>query len=141
MKEYKNIGEAVEDYVTRRDNLRAWKKEVDEEEARQKQEMTEIESFLLSKADELGVDSFKTPYGTAYKSVKDHYRIGDWSTFVEYVKTTGNYQLFEKRVAKLAAKEIHQTDGELPAGLDYFSEYVIGVLRPTKKKSKEKSDD
>jgi hypothetical protein len=99
--------------------------------------LTEIEVWLLMKADEMGVDSFKTPAGTAYKQKMEHYRIGDWGKFVEYVKETNNFQLFEKRVAKLAAKEIHATEGEVPSGLDYTSEFVMHVLRPTKKGGKE----
>jgi hypothetical protein len=131
-----NIGAVVEKYVSLRDDLRTWKKGVDEEEARRKRELEEIEMSLLLQADKMGVDSFKTPFGTAYKQLAEHFRIGDWPKFVEYVKRTDNFQLFEKRVAKLAAKEIQQTVG-LPDGLDYSSEYVMHVLRPTKKGKEE----
>jgi hypothetical protein len=134
---FKNVAEAVEAYVAMRNELRAWKKEVDQEEADRKKILEDIEMWLLSKADEMGVDSFKTPMGTAYKQIQEHYRIGDWVSFVDFVKRTNNFQLFEKRVAKLAAKEIHQTNGEVPDGLDYSSEYVIHVLRPSKKKGEE----
>ena len=133
MKEFKNIGDAVKTFVKMRNELRDWMAKQKEEEARRKQELEEVEVWLLQKAGELGVDSFKTPYGTAYKNLREHYRIKDWGSFVEYVKETGNFQLFEKRVAKLAAKEIHRTEGEIPDGLDYSSEYVMGVLSPSKK--------
>jgi hypothetical protein len=135
MKEFKGVGDAVKYYVQQRDRLRTWKKKMEEEEQLRKQSLTEIEVWLLMKADEMGVDSFKTPAGTAYKQKTEHYRIGNWAAFVEYVKETNNFQLFEKRVAKLAAKEIHSTDG-LPGGLDYSSEFVMHVLRPTKKGEK-----
>lgn len=134
MKDFKNIGDAIKAYVAARDRLRAWTKKRDEEEAARKHILEEIETWILARSNELGVDSFKTPFGTAYKQLKEHYRIGDWSSFVEYVKRTGNFQLFEKRVAKLAAKEIHQTDGKIPDGLDYSSEYGVNVLRPKAKK-------
>lgn len=134
MKDFKNIGDAIKAYVAARDRLRAWTKKRDEEEAARKHILEEIETWILARSNELGVDSFKTPFGTAYKQLKEHYRIGDWGSFVEYVKRTGNYQLFEKRVAKLAAKEIHQTDGKIPDGLDYSSEYGVNVLRPKAKK-------
>jgi len=127
-----NVGAVVEKYVALRDDLRTWKKGVDEEEARRKRELEEIEMSLLAQADRMGVDSFKTPFGTAYKQLTEHFRIGDWTKFVDYVKRTDNFQLFEKRVAKLAAKEIKETAG-LPEGLDYTSEYVVHVLRPTSK--------
>ena len=135
MKVPKSIGNTVKQYVAARDRLRVWQKKKDEEETKRKTELLEMEMWLLVKADEMGVDSFKTPFGTAYKQIKEHYRIGNWDNFVAYVKETNNFQLFEKRVAKLAAKEIHNTTKEIPSGLDYSSEYVVHVLRPAKKSS------
>ena len=132
MKEFKNINDAVKHYVQQRDRLRMWKKKMDEEEQVRKQALTEIEVWLLMKAENMGVNSFKTPAGIAYKQKIEHYRIGDWGKFVDYVKRTDNFQLFEKRVAKLAVKEVHSVEG-LPEGLDYSSEFVMHVLRPTKK--------
>ena len=137
MKEFKNVGDAVRFYVLQRDRLRKWSEKVKAEEEKRKAALTEIEMWLLKKSDEMGVDSFKTPAGTAYKQIKEHYRIENWEAFVGYVKRTDNFQLFEKRVAKLAAKEIHSSEG-LPDGLNFFSEYVMHVLRPsTKKKGEE----
>ncbi len=133
MREFKNVGDAVKYFVLQRDRLRAWTKKMEEEEAKRKQVLTEIEMWLLEQSNKLGVDSFKTPAGTAYKQIKEHYRIGNWDEFVSYVKRTNNFQLFEKRVAKLAAKEIHNTTKEIPTGLDYSSEYVMHVLRPSSK--------
>ena len=132
--EFKSIGEAVQKYVTKRDALRIWKKQMDEEETQRKAELTEIEVWLLQKADELGVDSFKTPAGTAYKAKQEHFRVGDWGEICEYVKRTNNFSIFEKRIAKLATKEIIGVEGEIPKGIVYSAEYTINVLRPSKPK-------
>jgi hypothetical protein len=137
MKEYKSIEAAVKDYVLKRDRLRAWTAKRDDEEEKRKAALEEIEVWLLDKSNELGVDSFKTTSGTAYKQIKEHFRVGDWISLTDYVKQTGNFQVFEKRVAKLAVKEIKEKTGKLPDGIDYSSEYVMHVLRPTKKKEKE----
>lgn len=134
MAEFKDVKAAVKRYVALRDKLREWQKKREEEEALRKKTLEEIEMWLLLKADELGVDSFKTEFGTAYKSFNERYRINDWEKFVAYVKETNNFQLFEKRVAKLAAKEVHQEAGEVPSGLDYSREAVMHVLRPGKNK-------
>lgn len=130
--EFKSIGDAVKKYVAARDRLRVWQKKKEEEEAKRKAELEQMEMWLIGKADEMGVESFKTPFGTAYKQIREHYRIGKWDDFVEYIKRTNNFQLLEKRVAKLAAKEVHAQDG-LPDGLEYTSEYVMHVLRAKKK--------
>ena len=137
MREYKTIDDAVKDYVAKRDRLKAWMKKQSEEEDRRKAELAKIEAWLLDRSNTLGVDSFKTTSGTAYKQLAEHFRISNWESFTEYIMRTGNFQLLEKRVAKLATKEVRDKTGELPDGIDVFSEYTIHVLRPTKKKVKE----
>lgn len=133
----KSIDEAIEAYVNTRDELRAKQQAFKLEEDTMKANMEQISMWLRDKADELGVDSFKTQFGTAYRSVKTSYRVatGGWDNFIGWVKETGNFQCLEKRVAKLATKEIHDDTGEIPPGLDYVAEVEFDVRRPTKAKA------
>ena len=135
---FKSIDEAIEAYVNTRDELRAKQQAFKLEEDAMKANMEQISMWLRDKADELGVDSFKTQFGTAYRSVKTSYRVatGGWDNFIGWVKETGNFQCLEKRVAKLATKEIHDDTGEIPPGLDYVAEVEFDVRRPTKAKAK-----
>lgn len=135
--QFKSIDEAIEAYVATRDELRAKQQAFKLEEDAMKLRMEQISMWLRDKADELGVDSFKTQFGTAYRSVKTSYRVatGGWDTFIGWVKETGNFQCLEKRVAKLATKEIHDDTGEIPPGLDYVAEVEFDVRRPTKAKA------
>jgi hypothetical protein len=48
------------------------------------------------------------------------------------VKATDNFQCLEKRVAKLAVKEIHDATGQLPPGLDYVVEVEMDVRKAAK---------
>ena len=134
---FKSIDEAIEAYVNTRDELRAKQQAFKLEEDAMKLRMEQISMWLRDKADELGVDSFKTQFGTAYRSVKTSYRVatGGWDAFIGWVKETGNFQCLEKRVAKLATKEIHDDTGEIPPGLDYVAEVEFDVRRPTKAKA------
>jgi hypothetical protein len=134
---FKSIDEAIEAYVNTRDELRAKQQAFKLEEDAMKANMEQISMWLRDKADELGVDSFKTQFGTAYRSVKTSYRVatGGWDNFIGWVKKTGNFQCLEKRVAKLATKEIHDDTGEIPPGLDYVAEVEFDVRRPTKAKA------
>ena len=134
---FKSIDEAIEAYVSTRDELRAKQQAFKLEEDSMKARMEQISMWLRDKADELGVDSFKTQFGTAYRSVKTSYRVatGGWDSFIGWVKETGNFQCLEKRVAKLATKEIHDDTGEIPPGLDYVAEVEFDVCRPTKAKA------
>ena len=134
---FKSIDEAIEAYVNTRDELRAKQQAFKLEEDAMKANMEQISMWLRDKADELGVDSFKTQFGTAYRSVKTSYRVatGGWDNFIGWVKETGNCQCLEKRVAKLATKEIHDDTGETSPGLDYVAEVEFDVRRPTKAKA------
>ena len=134
---FKSIDEAIEAYVATRDELRAKQQAFKLEEDAMKVRMEQISMWLRDKADELGVDSFKTQFGTAYRSVKTSYRVatGGWDAFIGWVKETGNFQCLEKRVAKLATKEIHDDTGTIPPGLDYVAEVEFDVRRPTKAKA------
>ena len=134
---FKSIDEAIEAYVNTRDELRAKQQAFKLEEDAMKANMEQISMWLRDKADELGVDSFKTQFGTAYRSVKTSYRVatGGWDNFIGWVKETGNFQCLEKRVAKLATKEIHDDTGAIPPGLDYVAEVEFDVRRPTKAKA------
>lgn len=132
---FTSIDEAIKAYVDTRDQLRARQHEFKVEEEGLKTVLEQISMWLRDKADELGVDSFKSNmYGTAFRSVKTSYRVatGQWDTFIGWVKETGNFQCLEKRVAKLATAEIYKETGHVPPGLDYIVEVEMDVRRPTK---------
>lgn len=138
--DFESVDDAISTYVELRDNLRVHMKEAKAVEDNFKTELVRIEMWLRDMSDKLGVDSFKTQSGTAYKVTNEFYRIGAIELFNAYVLETGNLQLFEKRVAKNAAREIHKTDGTVPPGLDYTTEIGFNVKRPTKSKQ-EASDE
>jgi translation initiation factor 2 beta subunit (eIF-2beta)/eIF-5 len=132
---FTSIDEAIKAYVDTRDQLRARQHEFKIEEEGLKTVLEQISMWLRDKADELGVDSFKSnQYGTAFRSIKTSYRVatGQWDTFIGWVKETGNFQCLEKRVAKLATAEIYKETGVVPPGLDHIVEVEMDVRRPTK---------
>lgn len=129
---FASVDEAIEKYVELRDFMSAETKKYNELEAGIKGELEKISMWLRDKGDALGVDSFKTKCGTAFRSVKTSYRIGAWEEYIEWIKATGNFQCLEKRAAKLAVKEIHDVTGIIPPGLNYSAEVEFSVRRPTK---------
>lgn len=129
--QFSTIAEAIETYVATRDDLAEKRKAYNQYEANAKAFMNRIQVFIHQKANELGVDSFKTAAGTAYRAVKTQYRTDDWDTFLTWLKETGNYQCLEKRPAKLAVKEIHDETGNVPPGLLHHVEVEFDVRRPS----------
>lgn len=130
--DFKSIDEAIEKFVELRDFMSIETKKYNELEAGIKGELEKISMWLRDQGDRLGVDNFKTAHGTAFRHVKTSYRIGDWESYIRWIKETGNFQCLEKRAAKLAVKEIHDVTGIVPPGLDYSAEVEFQVRRPTK---------
>ena len=129
---FASIDDAINVYVATRDALAEERKSYNVYEAKAKNYMDRIEMFIKDKADEIGVDSFKTKSGTAYRTVKTSYRVGQWDLYLSWMKETGNFQCLEKRAAKNAVKTIHDETGEIPPGLEYVAEVAFDVRRPNK---------
>ena len=129
---FASIDDAINVYVATRDALAEERKSYNVYEAKAKNYMDRIEMFIKDKADEIGVDSFKTKSGTAYRTVKTSYRVGNWDAYLNWLKETNNFQCLEKRAAKNAVKEIHDETGEIPPGLEYVAEVAFDVRRPNK---------
>lgn len=132
--QFTSIDEAVTAYVKTRDELKDKQRAFKAEEDGIKETLEKISMWLRDKADELGVDSFKTQGGTAFRSIKTSYRVatGGWDLFIGWIKANDAFHCLEKRVAKIATKEIHDATGILPPGLDYVVEVEMDVRRPTK---------
>lgn len=133
--QYSDIQQAVAAYVQYRDMLGMARKAWEDYEKEYKDEMTRISMWLRDKGDELGVDSFNTPYGTAYRNVKKSFRIEDWIAYSNWMRETDNMQCVEKRAAKLAVQDIIDETGSIPPGLSEWIEVEFNVRRPTKQKA------
>jgi len=112
--------------------LRKVKDELDELSKR-KSELNEtqdnIKGVLLDRMAEENVDSIKTQHGTVYRTEKKFWQIKDFSALCEYVKRTGHFEIFQKRVAPSAVDDIMASEDEAPAGLDSYEKWELGFRR------------
>lgn len=129
---FSTIDEAIGTYVATRDDLAEHRQAYNAYEARAKNYLDRIETWIRIKADELGMDSLKGPSGTAYRTVKNSYRVQNWDEFWSWATENGFSHVVEKRAAKLAVQEIHNETGEIPPGLDHIVEVRFDVRRPSK---------
>lgn len=129
-----SIDVAISEYVKMRDMLNDERRDWEEHERVVKDHMERISMWLTAKGDELGVDSFSTSAGTAYRSVKEQYRIENWDEYAKWLLETGNINCLEKRPAKLAVKEVIEDTGQVPPGLTVHTEVEFLVRRPTNRK-------
>ncbi len=131
----KLIEDQVRDLVALRDELNEARKDFKTYEANQKLMIEQIEIELLERAKEVGTESFKTKFGTAFKTKKTFVRVGLWTDVLAYILRTGNYQMLEKRLAKNATLEVLEdiatSEGLAPGdiGVEYVEEEVMQVRR------------
>jgi hypothetical protein len=132
----KRVDDLILMYRQARDQLATDRKGYKAREAAVKTHMSIISMILRDRGDQLGVDSFKTDNGTAFRNLKEKFPIENWESLVEYIKQTGNFHIVQKRVSPLAVKDIRNTEGALPPGVGYLPEVEFSVRAPTNRKSK-----
>lgn len=126
-----NINQLIALYRAQRDELATERKAYKQREANVKDLLSRISMALRDIGDKLGVDSFSSPDGTAYRQVKTRYRVGNWDSVLEWVKATDNFQVLERRIGQVAMREIHNATSEIPPGVDYSAEVEFVVRKPS----------
>jgi len=126
----RSIGQIIEEFAALRDHLAAERKKFKELEANLKADLEALEVRILEEQRKLGLTSLSTKYYTAFQTTKESVKVGNWDSFIHFVADTHNFQLLEKRCAKLACLEQFK-DGVQPhdIGLDYEKEVVVQVRK------------
>lgn len=121
----------VETYVSLRDKKReleaAHKKALESIEADMEFSRAVMTKYLL---DTNGQNGAKTVYGTVSLLIQHRVRIFDKSAVADFIKDTGETDLFDIRPAKNALLEYEAEHGALPSGIEKSSEYVVRVTAP-----------
>lgn len=108
----------------RGENKRAF--EVVDEELKKKQRR--IENELLRRAQEQGVEGFKTAGGTTYVAEERHVSIADSDEFQSFVNETGDLLFYEQRPSLGHIMEYQKEHGDvLPPGIRMFREFRMRV--------------
>jgi hypothetical protein len=125
------VGELINEFAELRAHLDSERKKFKELEKRLKDDMERLEVAILEVQRSLGVTSLSTTNLTAYQTSKVSVRVGDWDKFINFVADSRNFQLLEKRCAKLASIEMFDEDGIAPTdiGLTRDTEIVIQVRK------------
>ena len=125
------IGEIIEEYANMRDMLKEKRRDFKDFESKVKLDMEMLEADILDKQRQLGLTSLSTESYTAFQTTKEFFRVGNWDTIIEYIKKSGNYQMLEKRIGKLATKEIIETEGISAdsIGVEYTAEVHVQIRK------------
>jgi rubrerythrin len=120
----------VSAYIKIRDARDDIKRELEEKIKGLEAEMQTLSNTMLDTLKEQGIDSAKTPFGTAYRSVKSRYWTNDWEAMYDFIHENDAYELLEKRIHQSNMKQfLEEKPDLLPKGLNVDSEYTITVRR------------
>jgi len=125
------VEQVVGTYMKLRRKKEALENQVKEDLADIKAKMTKLESWLMQKADEDGVTSFKTAAGTAFVTTTDFANVADWDAVLTFIREQEAFDMLEKRVSKTAVRAYMDETGEVPPGITYGSKLGINVRKPT----------
>jgi hypothetical protein len=123
------VEQVVETYLKLRRKKEAIEAETKDRVADIKAKMTKLESWLMQKADEDGVTSFKTPAGTAFLTTTDFANVADWDAVLTFIRENDAFDMLEKRVSKTAVRAHMDETGDVPPGITYGSKVGINVRK------------
>lgn len=122
------LSDLIDKFITIRDAIDA---ENNKHKARIKDgvdTMELIESVLMGKMTEVGMESASSESGTVYFTTSTRCGVGDWDELLPFI-IDGNPQLLNKAVNKTAVKEYMDEHGALPPGVKWDEERVIQIRK------------
>lgn len=130
MEDAPSMEKLVSAYIKIRDARDDIKREADDKIKGLEAEMQTLSTAMLDLFKEQGIDSAKTPFGTAYRSVKSRFWTNDWEGMYDFIHDNDAYELLEKRIHQSNMKQFLEENPDLlPKGLNVDSEYTITVRR------------
>ena len=123
------LNELVGKYIEIRDKKAELKAEYETKVAKLDMYLEKIEAKLLSVFDEIGMDSCKTEFGTAYTSHRSTASVADREVFMNFIKENEEWPLLEVRASKTGIEQYKEANAELPPGVNWRSERVVNIRR------------
>lgn len=121
----------VEQYIDSRNKAETIQAQADADIKPHKQRMELIGKLMMARFNERGATSTKCSTGTAFVEEKDSAALANPAAFFEFVLQTENWDLLEKRCAKLAVRNYINTNKELPPGVNYTVRKEVVFRKPT----------
>jgi hypothetical protein len=89
-------------------------------------EIAAMEEALLARMDQEGIDKSTGKKASVGVSEVISANIKDFDEFAAYVKKTGYFHLFQRRVSDVACRELFEKHGKIP-GLEPFKKRKLNV--------------
>lgn len=122
-------GKLVEIYIELRDRRAKRKAAFENEDADDKTKQEKIEGMLLQRFNAEGIDSIKSPAGTAYTSTRTSATVADGEAFFDFCRNNDAWDLVDKRANKTAIAAYRTEHDDLPPGINWSETLVVNVRR------------
>ena len=125
------LDELVANYIKLRDKKSQLKKQYDEKVAKVDAVMDKMEAIILKTFQDSGIDSARTDAGTAYISTRTSATVGSREELFQWIQEDFEERsiFLENRVSKVAVEQFKAANDDLPPGVNFRSEIVVGVRR------------
>lgn len=125
------LDELVANYIKLRDRKSQLKKQYDEKVAKVDAVMDKMEAIILKTFQDSGIDSARTDAGTAYISTRTSATVGSREELFQWIQEDFEERsiFLENRVSKVAVEQFKAANDDLPPGVNFRSELVVGVRR------------
>lgn len=121
--------ELIAEFIRLRDLLSEKKADFKRVEDEIKTRQAEIQGALQQQMSDLGVDSLKTPNGTAYFTEKVSVLTSDKEAFLNYVQQNNAWELLDVRGSKTAIQEYALENNDIPPGIELTRFQDVGIRR------------
>lgn len=121
--------DVIAEYVQLRDQLAEESSKFKATEKLIKEQMAQIEGRLMQSMGELGVDSIKTPAGTAYLNEKVSVTTSDKMAFLDYVREHDAWELLQVQGSKTSIQDFAIEHGDVPPGISITRMQSVGIRR------------
>ena len=120
----------VRTYVKIRDARTALKQTFETEDKKLKDKLETLENFMLQHMNASGVESVKTPAGTAYRTETMVPTGSDLNAFYKWVRENNAFDFIFRRIKADSVKDyMDQNDGQVPPGVSVYSKYGVTIRR------------
>ena len=128
-----NYDIAAERYLQVRNQIESLEREHKSAKAALTEKLVALENWISAKAQEDGLETVKTPHGTAYWSTHHTATVGSREEFFNFCKEHDAWDMVESRASKTGVKSYIEAHGAPPPGVNFSSAKVFNMRKAQSK--------
>ena len=128
-----NYDIAAEKYLQVRNQIESLEREHKTAKAVLTEKLVALENWISAKAQEDGLETVKTPHGTAYWSTHHTATVGSREEFFNFCKEHDAWDMVESRASKTGVKSYIEANGAPPPGVNFSSARVFNLRKAQSK--------